>query len=124
MGSRQSGTTGKISEGIAVFVSTLVALVRFAGMVVLELALAVLTYVYLALYDLETFGWLVKLSKGILDSAISWMEFLMPELSNRAYATLLGELGPKAMLLLLVGLVVGAIIRFVAWMIVRALQRS
>ncbi|MEM9357038.1 MAG: hypothetical protein AAGB04_12570 [Pseudomonadota bacterium] len=120
----RSGTSIEISEVVTVFVSTLVALVRFAAMVVLELALAIMTYVYLALYDLETFGALVKFSKGILDSAISWMEFLMPELSNRAYATLLGELGPKAMLLLLVGLVVGAIIRFVAWVIVRALQRT
>ena len=105
-------------------INTLLALIRFAGMVVLELALAILTYVYLALYDLETFGWLVKLSKGILDSAISWMGFLMPELSNRAYATLLGELGPKAMLLLLVGLIVGAIIRFIAWVLVRAFKRA
>ena len=103
--------------------STLIALVRFAAMVVLELALAIMTYVYLALYDLETFGWLVKLSKGILDNAISWMEFWMPELANRAYATILGELGPKAMLLLLVGLVVGAIIRFIAWMLVRVIRR-
>ena len=79
---------------------TMIALVQFAAMVVLELALAIVVYVYLALYDLETFGWLVKASKGILDSAIGWMEMLMPELSNRAYATLLGELGPKAMLLL------------------------
>lgn len=107
----------------AVFTGTLLALFRFAAMVVLELALAIMTYVYLALYDLETFGWLVRLSKGILDNAISWMEFLMPELSNRAYATILGELGPKAMLLLLVGLVVGAIIRFIAWMLVRAIGR-
>ena len=113
------------NSGVAsVLVSTLFALVRFAGMVVLELALAIMTYAYLALYDLETFGWLVKLSKGILDNAISWMEFLMPDLANRAYATILGELGPKAMLLLLVGLVVGAIIRFIAWMLVRAIRRS
>lgn len=108
----------------AVIMGTLFALFRFAAMVVLELALAIMTYVYLALYDLETFGWLVRLSKGLLDNAISWMEFLMPELSNRAYATLLGELGPKAMLLLLVGLVVGAVIRFIAWMLVRAIRRS
>lgn len=101
---------------------TLIALVQFAAMVVLELALAIMVYVYLALYDLETFGWLVKASKGILDSAIGWMEMLMPELSNRAYATLLGELGPKAMLLLLVGLIVGAIIRFIGWMIARLVR--
>ena len=47
----------------------------------------------------------------------------MPDLSNRAYATLLGELGPKAMLLLLIGLIVGAIVRFVAWSIVRLVRR-
>ena len=95
---------------------TLVALIQSAAMVVLELALAVMVYVYLALYDIETFGWLVRASKGILDSAIGWMETLMPTLSNTAYATLLGELGPKAMLLLLVGLTVGAVLRFIAWL--------
>ena len=103
-------------------VRTLVALVQFALMVVLELALAIMLYVYLALYHLDTFGWLVRVSKGVLDSAISWMEVLMPELSNRAYATLLGELGPKAMLLLLVGLIVGALIRFIAWTVVRMVR--
>ena len=102
---------------------TVLALIQFVAMVILELALAIMTYVYLALYDLETFGWLVRISKNVLDSAISLMEQLMPELSNRAYATLLGELGPKAMLLLLVGLIVGAVIRFVAWTIVRFVRR-
>ena len=103
---------------------TLVALIQSAAMVVLELALAVMVYVYLALYDIETFGWLVRASKGILDSAIGWMETLMPTLSNTAYATLLGELGPKAMLLLLVGLTVGAVLRFVAWLIATLLRRA
>ncbi len=108
---------------MGIFTRTVLALVQFAAMVILELILAIMVYVYFALYDLETFGWLVKVSKGILDSAIYWMEALMPEISNRAYATLLGELGPKAMLLLLTGLIVGAIIRFLAWMLVRALRR-
>ena len=107
---------------ISLGLRTLIAFVQFAAMVVLELALAIMVYVYLALYDLETFGWLVKASKGILDSAISWMEFMMPELSNRAYATLLGELGPKAMLLLLIGLIVGAVIRFIAWTLMRLVR--
>ena len=48
----------------------------------------------------------------------------MPTLSNTAYATLLGELGPKAMLLLLVGLTVGAVIRFIAWLFVRLARGS
>ena len=104
------------------FMRTLIALVQFAAMVVLELALAIILYVYLALYDLDTFGWLVRLSKNVLDSAIVWMDTLLPELSNRAYATLLGELGPKAMLLLLIGLIVGAVIRFAAWSIVRMVR--
>lgn len=106
----------------SVLMRTLLALIQFALMVVLELALAIMLYVYLALYHLDTFGWLVRLSKGVLDSAIGWMEILMPELSNRAYATLLGELGPKAMLLLLIGLIVGALIRFVAWTILRMVR--
>jgi len=97
--------------------STLVTLARFVGMVILELILAIVIYTYLALNHLETFGWLVKLSKDILDMLTAWMEFLMPELANRAYATILGELGPKAMLLLLTGLIAGAVFRLIVWLI-------
>ncbi len=103
---------------------TLATLVRFVGMLILELILAIVIYTYLALNHLETFGWLVRLSKDVLDSLVGWMEFLMPELSNRAYATLLGELGPKAMLLLLTGLIAGAIFRLVVWLIVSLANRG
>ena len=102
--------------------SILGTLARFVGMVLLELILAIAIYTYLALSHLETFGWLVKLSKDILDMLIAWMEFLMPELANRAYATLLGELGPKAMLLLLTGLIAGALFRLIVWLISAAMN--
>ncbi len=107
---------------MAVLMRTVIAFIQFATMVIFELVLAILIYVYLALYELETFGWLVKISKGVLDSAIQWMEVAMPQLANRAYATLVGELGPKAMLLLLTGLIVGALIRFIAWLVVATVR--
>ena len=104
--------------------NTLSTLGRFIGMVVSELILAIFIYMYLALNHLETFGWLVKLSKDVLDGFIVWLEFLMPELANRAYATLLGELGPKAMLLLLTGLIAGALFRLIVWSVVGAFNHA
>jgi len=104
--------------------TSIATLVRFVGMLILELIVAIAIYTYLALNHLDTFGWLVRMSKYVLDIVVAWMEFLMPSLANRAYATLLGELGPKAMLLLLTGLIAGALIRLIAWSLSRYLHRS
>jgi riboflavin transporter FmnP len=44
--------------------------------------------------------------------------------ANAAYATLIGELGPKSILLLLIGLVAGVVVRFVVRLLRRLVSRA
>jgi hypothetical protein len=83
-------------------------------LLVVELVLTMVVYTYLNLKFLETFGYLVRLSRSVLDVLSSLLVYLLPGQANAAYATLLGELGPKAILLLLIGLVVATIVRGLA----------
>jgi hypothetical protein len=85
------------------------------GLLVLELVASMLLYTYLNLRHVETFGWLVRLSKGVLDLLARQLEIWFSGSSNVAYATLFGELGPKSILLLLIGLVVAALFRGLIW---------
>ena len=103
-------------------VSTLVALLWFAALVVLELFAAMVIYIYLALHSRDWFGYLIGLSRGALNFFIDQLTAIFPDSANAAYATVVGELAPKAMLLLLIGLVVGAIIRFALWFLSRFLK--
>ncbi len=87
---------------------------RFITLVVLlvvEVFLTMLAYTALNLYFLNTFGYLVRLASSVLEAMKSLLLLVMPGAANAAYATLFGELGPKAILLLLIGLVVAAILR-------------
>jgi hypothetical protein len=45
-------------------------------------------------------------------------------LDDAAYATLVGELGPKSILLLLIGLVAGVVVRFVVRLLRRLVSRA
>lgn len=90
------------------------AVFSLAGTVVLlvvELVLTMLVYTYLNLKHLETFGWMVRQARVVLDLLAGQLEFWLPAGSNAAYATLIGELGPKSILLLIIGLVVGSVVR-------------
>ncbi|HXF53882.1 MAG TPA: hypothetical protein VNK52_07140 [Hyphomicrobiaceae bacterium] len=89
-------------------------------LLVIELVAAMLVYIYLNLFHLETFGALVRLARDVLDIFREQFEYWLPTAANPAYATLLGELGPKSILLLLIGLVVATVIRSLA----RALRAS
>ncbi len=80
-------------------------------LLVVELVVTILAYTYLNLKSVETFGYLVRQSQHVLDLIKSHLIYWLPESADAAYATLLGELGPKAILLLLMGLVVASIIR-------------
>lgn len=91
------------------------ALLRVFVVLIIELVVAMLVYVYLALYNLELFGSLVRLARDVLNIMIAQLEYFFPEQTNTAYATLIGELGPKSILLLLIGLTVGALIRLIGW---------
>ena len=96
-------------------VTLIVAATVLALYVIVEVIVAMIAYMYLALNHTETFGYLVGLSRDILNLFANQLEFWSPDLANQAYTTLLGELGPKSILLLLIGLIVGAIIRLAGW---------
>lgn len=95
-------------------VRTLGALVATFLLLIVEIVLTMLVYTGLNLYSLELFGHLVRLSSGVLGLAAALVEKLFAGSVNSAYATLFGELGPKSMLLLLIGLVVASVIRLAA----------
>ncbi len=119
--SQDRSLSASFLAGIA---STLVALLWFGALVIFELFAAMVVYIYLALYSREWFGYLIGLSRDALNFFIDNLTALFPDTANAAYATVVGELAPKAMLLLLIGLVVGAIIRFAAWLVTRLLKSA
>jgi hypothetical protein len=94
----------------------LAGLVLLAISVIVEVVLAMIAYMYLALNHSELFGQLVLLSRDVLNAFANQLEAWAPHLTNRAYSTLLGELGPKSILLLLIGLTVSAFGRLIAWL--------
>ena len=83
-------------------------------LLVIELVATMLIYIYLNLYHLSTFGYLVRLSRSVLDVLTGQLEYWLPVSANVAYATLIGELGPKSILLLMLGLVTATVVRAIA----------
>ena len=104
-----------------VLFSIIAAAISIVAMVVVELVITIVLYIYLNLYHLETFGYLVRLASSILQLLTQQLEHWMPMSANAAYATLIGELGPKSILLLMLGLVTGAVIRAIARLFTRLL---
>ena len=102
--------------------SLLTAIVTSVLLVFIELMAALFTYFYLAIFEREWFGTLIGYSREVLNFAIGQIELWFPAFTNAANATLIGELAPKSMLLLLIGLVVGAIIRLLLWMLTRMVR--
>ncbi|MGI9403403.1 MAG: hypothetical protein ACR2OF_02695 [Hyphomicrobium sp.] len=103
-------------KSLFVVVSVITLLVLY---VVVEVIVAMFAYMYLALNHVETFGTLVSFSRDVLNLFANQLEHFFPELANRAYTTLLGELGPKSILLLLIGLIVSALGRLISWLVRR-----
>jgi hypothetical protein len=97
------------------------AVVQILLLLVVELLAAMLIYMYLNLYHVALFGLLVRDARYILEALTSQMEYWLPSSANAAYATLIGELGPKSLLLLLIGLVSAMFIRFLIRSIARGL---
>ncbi|MEJ2125094.1 MAG: hypothetical protein P8Y47_09890 [Alphaproteobacteria bacterium] len=89
---------------------------------IVEILVAMLAYIYLNLYHIDTFGFLIGLARELLNLLTQALMQLSPELAQKADATLLGDLGPKAFLLLVMGLVAGMLVRFVLWLIGRGVQ--
>lgn len=88
-------------------------------LVVVELMAALLAYFYLSIFQREWFGSLIGFSREVLNFCIGQLELWFPAFTNQANATLIGELAPKSMLLLLIGLIVGALIRALFWAVSR-----
>ncbi len=102
--------------------SLLMAIVTSVVLVFIELMAALFTYFYLAIFEREWFGTLIGYSREVLNFSIGQIELWFPAFTNAANATLIGELAPKSMLLLLIGLVVGAVIRLLLWMLSRMVR--
>jgi hypothetical protein len=94
------------------------------ALLIVELITAMLVYMYLNLNHVQTFGHLVRFAKYVLDTIVAQLEYWLPGTANAAYATLIGELGPKSILLLLIGLLSGVVIRFLVRLITRRVRRG
>jgi len=82
-----------------------------------------LVYIYLNLYHIATFGYLVRVARSVLDVLAGQLDYWLPKSSNVVYATLIGELGPKSILLLLIGLLSAFVVRSLARLVRRYLHR-
>ena len=102
--------------------STLVFTVLFVVYLFVEVFAAMAAYMYLSLSHTNTFGYLVGLSQKILSIFTTYFVQLYPDLANRAFATILGEMGPKSILLLVLGLVVSTVVRLTIWMIAKSFE--
>jgi hypothetical protein len=102
---------------------TVLAVVQVLVLLVAELVTAMLVYIYLNLYHLATFGYLVRLARYVLDVLTGQLDYWLPRSANVVYATLVGELGPKSILLLLIGLLSAFVIRSLARLVRRWLAR-
>ena len=89
------------------------SLISIVGFLLLELVLTMLAYTGLNYWSLNAFGTLVRFADTVLGLMRWLVDRLFPGAANTAYATLFGELGPKSILLLLLGLVVAAVVRSV-----------
>lgn len=103
---------------------SILAVAYVIALLIVELVTAMLVYMYMNLYHLDTFGALVRFAKVVLDTIVGQMEYWAPVAANAAYATLVGELGPKSILLLLIGLVAGVVVRFVVRLLRRLVLRA
>lgn len=90
---------------------SLITVFQVVLLLLIELITTMLVYMYLNFYHIEIFGHLVRLARDPLDVIGAQVEYWLPASANSAYATLIGEMGPKSILLLIFGLIVAAIIR-------------
>jgi hypothetical protein len=103
---------GALFKSLVAIVAVIAALVIY---VIIEVIVTMIAYMYLALNHVSAFGHLISFSRDVLNVFANQLEQWSPELATQAYTTLLGELGPKSILLLLIGLVVSALGRLITW---------
>jgi hypothetical protein len=112
-----------VMSGLRAVFGLIGGIVYVVVMLVVEIAVTMALYIYLNLHHVETFGTLVRLSRNVLEVMVKGLESFLPGSANSAYATLFGELGPKSILLLLLGLVVAAVLRCIIGGIERLVGR-
>lgn len=87
-------------------------------LLIVEVFLTMLIYTLLNLYTLNgAFGTLVQFADWVRELLVKSILYLLPSQANAAYATLIGEFSPKAVLLLLLGLVVAACVRGISGLV-------
>src|SRR5437016_1103304 len=96
---------------LASVLSTTAAAAQIVSLLVVELVATMIIYIYLNLYHIGTFGYLVRWARTVLDVLAGQLDYWLPVSSNVVYATLIGELGPKSILLLILGLLTGTVVR-------------
>lgn len=109
-------------RSMGVLLRILISPIVLFGTLILEVLLAMAIYIYLATNHVELFGELVRYARDGLNLTIDLMERALPGLSNQAYATLAGEIGPKSFLLLVLGLLASGLWRLVVWIWKGAVQ--
>jgi hypothetical protein len=97
-------------------ISSVIFLGLFLVYLVIEVIAALAIYMYINIYHMETFGYLIGLSDKFLRVFTTYLVQLYPDFANQAFATILGEMAPKSILLLLLGLAVSTTTRFMAWL--------
>lgn len=113
-----------MSNFLKAFFSTTSVIALLMIVVIVEVVVAMFAYMYLALNHIETFGYLVGLSRDVLSLFADQLRKFFPDFALRADTTLLGELGPKSILLLLIGLTVSAVGRLGGWIARRWYARA
>lgn len=108
---RKTSTRRTRINPVTYLLKAVVFVVLLAVYLVAEVVIAMLAYMYLNLYQLDLFGRLIGLSRELLNTFAVQLESLSPELAIQANTSILGELGPKSVLLLFIGLAVSALIR-------------
>lgn len=89
---------------------------------IIEIFAAMLVYIYLDLYHRQMFGNLVGIAREILNSFTQYLTNIAPDFAIQANTSLLGEFGPKAILLLVIGLLVSAVLRSLTMIIFKGLD--
>ncbi len=91
---------------------------------IIEIFAAMLVYIYLDLYHRDFFGQLVGVARELLNSFTANLQAFTPEFANQANTSLIGELGAKSILLLVIGLIVSALLRSLTMILFSSIDRA
>lgn len=93
------------------------SLLLMAATLVFEVVLAIALYMYLELEHRSFFGTLVSYAADASRAIADALEAVAPNLFVQANTSFLGEVSPKAFLLLFLGLFASSMLRLLVWTI-------